>query len=168
MPSVESMKAAIAMAGGNGRSFRQFAAFGAALVIQFSLLMVLLLRMDSDSQGVQAPQPSSSLHMSRAVLRYVPALGATGSSSDTSTGRRQQQPPAAAIAPPEGHVDFDTLPPGLFNPSIALHNGEAYMVVRSQFTVKRSSKQGSGVGNEWGLNSNHLASVNLTDWTVTR
>lgn len=147
--------------GGGSRPWRQHWALAAAAV-QLVLALVLFLRVDNSTQLLESSQPppsaSTTMHTTRTVLRYVKA---------PRRAQHAQSPPQPATAPPQGHADLEQLPPGLFNPSIALHNNEAWAVVRSQYVVrKRDGKRASPV--TWGLNSNHLAHFNLTDLSIIR
>jgi hypothetical protein len=54
---------------------------------------------------------------------------------------------------------LDTLPIGMFNPSIVVHEGEAWAVVRSQYIMP---------DNRWALGRNHMVQLNLTRWSVKR
>jgi hypothetical protein len=54
---------------------------------------------------------------------------------------------------------LDTLTPGMFNPSIAVYRGAAWVVLRTQHVMQSSS---------WALGQNHLAKLNLSDWSILR
>jgi hypothetical protein len=56
-------------------------------------------------------------------------------------------------------TDFclDTLPPGLFNPSFVVYRGAAWVAVRSQHWSQ-----------QWALGRNHIAQLDMNDWSVLR
>jgi hypothetical protein len=54
---------------------------------------------------------------------------------------------------------LDTLTPGMFNPSIAVYRGAAWVVLRTQHVMQSSN---------WALGQNHLAQLNLSDWSILR
>jgi hypothetical protein len=47
----------------------------------------------------------------------------------------------------------------MFNPSIIIHEGEAWAVVRAQYIMP---------DNRWALGRNHMVQLNLTRWSVER
>jgi hypothetical protein len=73
------------------------------------------------------------------------------------------QAPAAAAAVVPGLQDvLLPLPPGVYNPSLVVYQGSAWLVARS------TQLKWDTTGLKWIMNRAHLCQLNISNWSVVR